>query len=202
MLVFAAAMVGQAAAGAKAEKGTDTSALITFAVGAAGAIVGGIFSLIGSIYTQRRGTNAVRRWIFQNHFDLFQDVADCACKYYETETFGAFHDRVVAALKVLRESLEKDSTGGLANKEYASIYRSLSSVEYMIWALDHGFEPEHMRPYIDKCLDGMREAQHTLGPWPATRPNAALDFLQGTAKLTGAAKPVDLPEYDAFKAGR
>ena len=159
------------------------STLVTLSTGAAGAVIGGMITLVGATYNQRRGTNAVRRWIFQNHFDLLQDVADCACKYGQDQTFGIFRDRVVKELDVLRASLDKDSTGGLANSEYASIYRSLSNAEYMIWAYDSNFNPSHMNPYIDICLRDMKEAQTNLGAWPQFRPNAALKYLQGGSTL-------------------
>jgi hypothetical protein len=128
----------------------------------AGVTVGGI------IYNQRRGTVALRRWLAEAHFDLFQDVADCAGEYDSRSNFGIFRERLSAQVRELRDCLYRDTTGGLRKDEYARVYRSLSSVDYMIFCHDREFTralmgPTSMNAWM-KCVKHKSSSGHFPSP--------------------------------------
>jgi hypothetical protein len=144
-----------------------------------GAVIGAGVTIGGIVYNQRRGTEAVRRWLGEAHFDLFQDVADCAGEYEKECNFGIFRERLGMQVRELRDVLQRDSTGGLNEDEYRRIYRSLSSVDYMIFVHDRNFAPELMVSYINACLNDMREAHKLFRTFPKPRPNAEREILEG-----------------------
>jgi hypothetical protein len=144
-----------------------------------GAVLGAGVTIGGLVYNQRRGTEALRRWLTEAHFDLFQDVADCAGEYEKRGNFGIFRDRLSAQVRELRDGLSRDSTGGLKKEEYRRIYRSLSSVDYMIFVHDRNFERALMVSYINECLNEMRKAQELFGSLPNPRPNAEDEIMAG-----------------------
>jgi len=90
-----------------------------------GALVGAAAAFGGILYSQHRGTKALRRWLAEAHFDLFQDVADCAGEYERNGNFGIFRERLSTQVRALRDGLYRDSGGGLKTEEYRRVYRSL-----------------------------------------------------------------------------
>src|SRR5690348_301312 len=70
-----------------------------------GALLGAAVTIGGVVYNQRRGTEALRRWLTEAHFDLFQDVADCAGQYEKSGNFGIFRERLSAQVRQLRDGL-------------------------------------------------------------------------------------------------
>jgi len=148
-----------------------------------GALLGAGVTVGGIAYSQRRETEALRRWLTEGHFDLFQDVADCAGEYDLKGSFGIFRERLSAQVRELRDGLYRDSTGGLKKEEYRRVYRSLSSVDYMIFCHDRNFERALMVPYINECLDEMREAQRLFGAFPKSRPQAEVEMMSGVRKV-------------------
>jgi hypothetical protein len=162
--------------------GTPTAQTLPLAQavsGLLGALVGAAAAFGGILYTQHRGTKALRRWLAEAHFDLFQDVADCAGEYERKGNFGIFRDRLSAQVRQLRNGLYRDSGGGLKEEEYRRVYRSLSGVDYMIFVHDRGFARNLMVPYLNGCLTEMRRAQMLFGDHPKPRPNAELEIISG-----------------------
>jgi hypothetical protein len=63
------------------------------------------------------------------------------------------------------------------------VYRSLSSVDYMIFCHDREFTRALMVPYINECLDEMREAQKLFGSFPKPRPQAEVEIMSGARRV-------------------
>ncbi len=112
-----------------AQAAESTARFGQFFSGFLGALVGAAASFGGMVYKQRHEVEALRRWLAQAHFDLFQDVADCASEYARNGNFGPFRERLSDQVRELREALRRDSSGGLKQEEYRRVYRSLSSVD-------------------------------------------------------------------------
>ncbi|HSY34112.1 MAG TPA: hypothetical protein VK814_00040 [Acidobacteriaceae bacterium] len=160
------------------------SSLIPAAAGLLGAVVGAVASFGGVFFVQRRGSKTWLRWFTQAHFDLFQDVADCAGEYAEYGNFGSFAGRLSGRLKILSKSLHQDASAGLARENYALVYQSISAADYMLWVSNEGFGVEYQVSYINQCLSNMRAAQSRLGSMPATRPFTEGGLLDGTQVLS------------------
>jgi hypothetical protein len=131
------------------------------------------------IYNNRKTTASLRRWILQNHFDLFQDVADCASEYQKYSNFGPFGERLHGQIRLMRDALQRDLTAGLSDAEYQSIYHSVSSAEYMLWARNHNFARGYTCKHVNSCLAAMRMTQDELGPRPAYRKDSEVEFMEG-----------------------
>ncbi|HZM09140.1 MAG TPA: hypothetical protein VFC15_02895 [Candidatus Limnocylindrales bacterium] len=160
-------------------EGIHASVLPQLISGFLGALIGAAVTVGGIVYNQRRGTEALRRWLTEAHFDLLQDVADCAGEYERMGNFGIFRKRLSPQVRQLRDGLYRDSTGGLEKEEYRRVYRSLSDVDYMIFVHDRNFAPNLMVSYINECINQMREAQELFGSFPKARPNAETDIMAG-----------------------
>jgi hypothetical protein len=99
---------------------TETFPLAQAVSGLFGALVGAAAAFGGILYNQHRGTKALRRCLAEAHFDLFQDVADCAGEYERKGNFGVFRERLSTQVRELREGLYRDSGGGLKEEEYGA----------------------------------------------------------------------------------
>ena len=150
----------------------------------AGAIIGAAGSFGCVFFVQKRESKALQRWMFASHFDLLQDVADCAAEYSRTGAFGVFSERLDARIVSLRECLQRDSSAGLKTETYSALYRSLSSAEYMVWASDNRCGAGYTVNYINKCLEDVRGAQMRLGGMPPSRPFSENRLMRGTDVLT------------------
>ena len=157
----------------------ESSPFVESVSGFLGALLGGVVSVGVMVYNQKRGAEALRRRLVEGHFDLFQDVADCAGEYERGGTFGIFRDRLSSQVRDLRDDLYRDVTGNLEFEAYRRLYRSFSSVDYMIFAHDRSFARDLMVNYINGCLTDMREAQKYFGDMPKPRPNAENEILNG-----------------------